>query len=96
MIRFSQQYTKLNKEIFTMIRKPGKYYQVGSQHIIKTPARDFSACIIASEHISKKDITEGLARFDADCARIGLITRLEKWYGKVYDDFVLLVLLKGG
>ena len=44
--------------------------------------------------MAKKDITEELAQSDADCSREELIAMLEGWYGKEFDNFVLLTFEK--
>ena len=92
MIRFSKDYSKLSRGTFATIRKVSNHYAIRSIHTIKTPTRKFKAQIIAGEAILKKNITDGLARLDADCSRSELIAMLEKWYGKSFDDFVLLTL----
>ena len=49
-----------------------------------------------SETMAKNEITDSLARYDADCSKAELIAMLEKWYGKDYDDFLLLTLKREG
>ena len=93
-MRFSKDYSKLDKPIFTTIRKVSAYYRICGIHKIKTPTKEFKAMIVAGEIIAKKDITEELAQSDADCSKAELIAMLEKWYGKGFDDFVLLTLEK--
>lgn len=44
--------------------------------------------------MEKAHISEQLAQNDADCSKEELIAMLEKWYGKKFDDFVLLTLEK--
>jgi hypothetical protein len=44
--------------------------------------------------MKKEDITVQTAMEDAECSREELIDKLEKWHGKKYDDFVLLVIGK--
>ena len=44
--------------------------------------------------MSKANITERHALSDADCSRAELIAMLERWYGKEFDDFVLLTMQK--
>ena len=100
-MRFSKDYSKLSKNIFTTIRKNIGYYHynsninkssVGFIITVKTPTKSFKVKIIEIKYIKKKDITEELAQSDADCSRAELIAMLEKWYGKEFDDFVLLTL----
>ena len=95
-MKFSKDYSKLDKPIFTTIRKNTRYNRVlgntGSSVLIMTPTRQFWAYIIAKNKIKKSQITEKLAHSDADCSKAELIAMLEKWYGKEFDDFVLLTL----
>ena len=95
-MKFSKDYSKLERDIFTTIRKSrkSKGYIFGNSWLIKTPTRQFKAELIGVQKISKDMITEELARNDADCSRDELISMLEKWYGKSFDDFVLLTLEK--
>lgn len=91
-MKFSKDYAKLRHNEFTTIRKNTGYYKCGSIRWIKTPSKCFSAEIINIIHIQKKDITEEIAYKDADCSKAELIVMLEKWYGKEFDDFVLITL----
>jgi len=93
-MKFSKDYSKLDKLTFTTIRKASNYYRICGSYKIKTPTREFRAMIVAGETIAKKDITEELSHSDADCTREELITMLESWYGKGFDNFVLLTLQK--
>ena len=95
-MKFSKDYSKLDKNTFTTIRRASNYYRICSVYKIKTPTKEFKAMIVAGETIVKKDMTEELARSDADCSRKELITMLEKWYGKKFDDFVLFTLERQG
>lgn len=94
MIRFSKDYSKLKNPVFTTIRKNTSHYRIGSVHAIKTPSNSFVAKITDSIPLRKTNITEDLAESDADCSREELIGMLEKWYGKEFNDFVLLTLAK--
>lgn len=93
-MRFSKDYSKLDKRIFTTIRKNSAYYRIFGSYKIRTPTKEFRAMVIAKDLIRKKDITHWLARTDADCTKAKLIAMLEKWHGKKFDDFVLLTLQK--
>lgn len=93
-MKFTKDYSKLDRRIFTTIRKNSSYYMCGMILTIKTPTKEFKARITMSETISKNEITTSLARFDADCSKAKLIAMLEKWYGKDFDDFILLTLQK--
>ena len=96
-IRFSKDYSKLDGPIFTTIRKNTKHYRQGAKLTgcsIQTPTRQFRAYLIEIKTIKKKQITEKLAYSDADCSKAELITMLEKWYGKKFDDFLLLTFMK--
>ncbi len=97
-MKFSKDYSKLGNQIFTTIRKNTRYNRVlgntGSSILIMTPTRQFWAQIIEKNEIKKNQITEKLANSDADCSRAELITMLEKWYGKEFDDFLLFTFRK--
>ena len=90
-MKFSKNYKKLNKEIFTTIRRNKGYYRFYQEVNIKTPSGKFKARVIGLEILRKEDITEELANKDADCSKQELINMLEKWYGKKYDNYVLLL-----
>ncbi len=97
-MKFSKDYSKLDSRIFTTIRKNTRYNRVlgntGSSILIMTPTKQFWAYIIAKNKIKKKQFTEKLARTDADCSKAELIAMLEKWYGKEFDDFLLITFMK--
>lgn len=98
-MRFSKDYSKLDKPIFTTIRKNTNYnrrilFRTGKGCEIRTPTRQFRAYLIELKKLKKKQITEKLAHSDADCSRTELIAMLEKWYGKKFDDFLLLTFMK--
>lgn len=96
-MRFSKDYSKLDNPIFTTIRKNTKHYRLGAGTEgckIQTPTRQFKAYLIEIKTLKKKQITEKLAHSDADCSKTELIAMLEKWYGKKFDDFLLLTLKK--
>jgi hypothetical protein len=91
---FSHQYSKLSKDVFTTIRKSTGYYSRGQLVSIKTPKDSFFGKVVDLKEIKKDDITEELAMSDADTTREKLIELLEKWYGKIFDNFVLLTIQK--
>ena len=91
---FTHEYSILKKKIFTTIRKNSNFYKVGHSYQVHTPEQSFKARVIKSEAISKFDISETLARNDADMSAVDLILLLDRWYGKRFDDFVLLTLEK--
>jgi len=89
-MKFSKDYSKLSLDEFTTIRKRSSMYWPGGIIMISTPTKRFKAEIISRIRIDKSFITDELARTDADCTQEELITILGKWYGKSFDDFVLL------
>ena len=91
---FSHEYTKLKKNCFHTIRMNTGRYRVGKIIKITTPSCKFSALVVGVDHIKKADIGDDLARKDADCSPDELIGMLEGWYGKRYDDYVLIHLKK--
>ncbi|GAH84992.1 unnamed protein product [marine sediment metagenome] len=94
-MKFSKDYSKLDKLIFTTIRKNTRHYRLPRRiWNIQTPTRKFKAYLIKLRKLKKKQITEKLARSDGDCSKAELIAMLEGWYGKEFDDFVLLTFQK--
>jgi hypothetical protein len=93
---FSENYTKLDKGVFTTIRKNTNHYKVGKTYSMQVKGKiDFPATIIGVKMLKKADITEEIARTDADRSRQELVDMLEGWYGKEFDDYVLITLQKG-
>ena len=93
-MKFSKDYSKLDKPIFTTIRKNTGYYRIKNVYGIHTPTKEFLGRVIITEPLNKNSITEKIAQEDADCSKAELIAMLEKWYGKQFDDFILLTLAK--
>lgn len=89
-MKFSKEYSKLSSNEFTTIRKRSRLYRRGTIVHIVTPTQKFDGRVIARLATYKHEITEEMALKDADCTRQELISMLEKWYGKSFDDFVLL------
>jgi len=93
-VKFSKQYSKLNYNIFTTIRKNKGYYRVKQVIDVETPLEKFKAEIVSVRNITKADITENMAWKDADMERLYLLSLLEDWYGQQCDDFILLTLMR--
>ena len=91
-MQFSKNYEKLGWVIFTTIRKNTGRYELGRIYTISTPSGKFRARVIGLYPIRKKDITDNLANTDAETTKEGLIKMLECWYGKEFDDYVLITL----
>ena len=91
---FTHEYSILKKKIFTTIRKNTFFYKVGHSYQVHTPEQTFKAKVIKSEAISKLEINDSLAQSDADMSAVDLILLLDRWYGKMFNDFVLLTLKK--
>ena len=91
-MKFSKEYSKLIKKRFTTIRKNTRRYKPKSIYDIITPKQKFRARVISRDYIKKEDITNFIALYDADCWRWELIELLEKWYGRDFDDFVIITL----
>lgn len=89
---FTREYQKLKNKQFTTIRKNSGYYRWGATYKIKTPTETFKAIVTHFKPITKKEITDKVALADAECSAIELKKMLEKWYGKTYDDFIILTL----
>jgi len=99
-MKFSKDYSKFERQIFTSIRKNTRHSRLlgntGNSIKIQTPTREFRAYIIAKNEIKKYQITGRLAHSDTDCTKAELIAMLEKWYGKDFDDFLLLTFKREG
>jgi len=93
-MKFSKFYEKLGWVIFTTIRKNTGNYKLGNVYTINIPeGGKFKAKVIGYLPIKKKDITDDLARTDADVnTKEELIKILENWYGKNFDDYALITL----
>ena len=91
---FTHEYSILKKKVFTTIRKNSGFYKIGHSYQVHTPGQNFKAKVIKSKAISKFEINDSLARNDADMSAVELILLLDRWYGKTFDDFVLLTLEK--
>ena len=93
-MKFSKNYSKLSKAYFTTIRKNTGMYKKGKIYKINTPNEYFYVKVICKTPIKKEDITEDLSIRDADCSKSELIGMLEKWYGKKFNDFVLIEMIR--
>jgi len=91
---FTHEYSILKKKVFTSIRRNTGFYKIGHSYQVHTPEQSFKAKVIKSKAISKSEIDDSLARSDADMSAVDLILLLDRWYGKTFDDFVLLTLKK--
>ncbi|GAH35588.1 unnamed protein product, partial [marine sediment metagenome] len=86
-------YSKLSKKRFTTIRKNTRRYRPEGVYSIITPKQKFKAKVISRVYIKKEDITDFIALYDADCShKWELIELLDKWYGREFNDFVLITL----
>ena len=92
-MRFTKNYEKLNRALFTTIRKNTKMYKLGNIYEIQTPNFKLYAKIIGRYPITKIQITDKLAMADAECSRDQLVQMLDKWYGKDFDDYILITLM---
>lgn len=93
-MRFTKEHSKLKNTFFTTIRKNTGYYRLGRTYTIVTPSERFKARVQSAKPIRKADISDSLALVDADISAENLRKMLERWYGKKYDDFVLMRLVR--
>lgn len=91
-MKFSKNYEKLGWVIFTTIRKNTGKYRLGDIHTMNTPMGKFNAKVIGLYLIKKEEITDSLANIDAETTKEGLIKMLDTWYGRGFDDYVLITL----
>ena len=90
-MKFSKNYEKLNWVIFTTIRKNTGKYKLGKTYTMNVSGSGkFKARIIGLLPIKKRDITDDLASVDAECSKEELLKMLEDWYGKDFDDYMLI------
>lgn len=93
-MKFTKDHPKLEKNVFTTIRKNTGYYRVGRTYTISTPNDRFKATIASGVVLQKADITDIIAQEDASMTARELVKILERWYGKRYDDFILFRLVR--
>jgi len=93
-MKFTREHSKLKNTYFTTIRKNTGYYRLGNTYTIVTPSERFKAKVQSAEPITKADINDSIALADADMSAENLRKMLEKWYGKKYDNFVLMRLVR--
>lgn len=93
-MKFTKNYEKLGWVIFTTIRKNTGRYKLSNTYTMITPIGKFKAKVIGICPIKKKEITDDLASVDLGIGEIKerLIRMLEGWYGKDFDDYVLITL----
>lgn len=91
---FTKEHSKLQNTSFTTIRKNTGYYQVGNTYTVMTPSDKFKVRVQSIVPLKKSDITDKMALADADMTADELRSMLENWYGKQYDDFILLKLVR--
>lgn len=89
-MRFSKDWEKLQQTYFTTVRKNTGIYQLGKTYTIQTPTQRFKAKVVVLEEIEKEGLTDGIAKEDIGGTRKELIKLLENWYGKKFNNFVLL------
>lgn len=93
-IKFSHDYSKLEKNTFVTIRRYDRYEL--SQHItVKTPTRSFPAIIIAKTKARLEQLSDGFLLQDTDTkSRADAIKVLNSFYRKpITDDEVLTILI---
>ena len=93
-MKFSKSYSKLNYPIFTTIRQDKGYYKVGQIINVNTPETSFEAEILAIRELSNADITENMARVDADCSKQKLQGLMNLFYREKAEELILLTLAK--
>ncbi len=93
-MKFTKEHSKLKNTSFTTIRKNTGYYRLGNTYIVITPSERFKVRVQSAKPIKKADISDSIALADADMSAEDLRKMLKKWYGKKYDDFVLMTLIR--
>lgn len=93
-MKFTESYEKLGWVIFTTIRKNTGRYKLSNIYTMITPNARFKAKVIGICPIKKKEVTDDLASVDLDVGHTkeNLVDMLEHWYGKDFDDYVLITL----
>lgn len=102
-INFSKKYSKLDYDLFTSVRLDLGKYLIGEEIEATLHNEHFhNVIVIGISHIRLEDVTECLARFDADCSKEDFYELMryfyEEKYAKVWKGsptkLVLLFLLK--
>jgi hypothetical protein len=93
-MRFSKYYSKLSYPVFTTIRQNKGYYKEGQIINITTPKSKFSAEIVAIRYIKLNDITDTIAKYDADSSKKYLKELMCKFYKDKANDLILITLMK--
>jgi len=93
-MKFSKDYKKLEYPIFTTIRHNGGYYNTGQIINVYTPSQEFRAQIVSIREIQLKDITETIAKRDADCSVKEIISLFRMFYKDKTNDLILITLMK--
>ena len=92
-MKFSSDYSKLAYPIFTTIRHNGGYYSEGQIIKIYTPKEEFRAQIVGIRYIGLKDITETIAKRDADMDVERIIGLFKMFYKEKANDLILITLM---
>ena len=90
-MKFSKDYTKLDHPIFTTIRQNRGYYKNGQRIKITTPTKQFFAEIVSIRNLKLYDITENIARADADCTKESLIKLMKFYYKDYANDLIIII-----
>lgn len=93
-MKFSKEYSKLNYPIFTTIRQNKGFYEVGMDIKIYTPKQQFYAQIVSIRNIALNDITDTIAKRDADCGYLELRQMMKNFYKNKASDLILITLMK--
>jgi len=85
-IKFAEDFSKLDKEYFTSIRKPSKNLKSGNVYEIKTPTREFKAALVTQSKVRLCEIPEKtLLQDTCTQSRIQAVNKLCEFYPKLTE-----------
>lgn len=80
-IKFDNDFSKLDKDVFSTIRKPNYRIKMGVWHLIKSPSKEFKAMCINKVKVRIGELPEGVLLQDTDTStREEAMELLRKFY----------------
>jgi hypothetical protein len=95
ILKFSEDWTKLDWLVFTTIRKPHPPYTApeGTVFHVKTPTKEFDAVLLFNIETAIADLSDELLCYDTDSqTRDEALTKLNSFYRKVPTRVQLMLL----
>jgi hypothetical protein len=85
VLKFSEDWTKLDWPVFTTIRKPHPPYDApeGTVFHVKTPTKEFDAVLLFNVETAIADLSDELLCYDGDArSRDEFLAKLNRFYRK--------------